>query len=144
VTRVLPSPAATLLAAPLTAAAFLLLAILLTFSNRPLLSLDPDGITLRWLAGRTRIPWDELALGPQPEPRALTLHHRRPTAAIGSEPTEVRLPVRGLHIDAGFLAGTIRRYTDTPSRRAGIGTTEELAALRTVGGGAGRGVCGAA
>jgi hypothetical protein len=109
---------------------FLLLTVVV---NRPLLSLDADGMTLQSLGRQTRLRWAELLPGGpprpgKPNPTALVLYQRR-TAPADGPPQSRPLPARRLHIDTAFLADTIRRYADSPDRRAGIGTVEELTAL---------------
>jgi hypothetical protein len=110
----------------------LLLPLLIVVVNRPLLSLDPDGMTLQSLGRRTRLRWEELLPGgpprpSKPNPAALVLYQRQ-TASADGQPRP--LPARWLHIDTAFLADTIRRYADSPDHRAGIGTAEELTALQ--------------
>ncbi|MFG1604944.1 hypothetical protein [Actinoplanes sp. NPDC049265] len=113
-------------------ALLLLAAMLILLLNRPSLSLDPCGLTLYRLVGRTSIPWTNLVpSGPrvpgERNPAALKLLLRRPGEA---PPQQHRLPVRALHIDTAYLATTIRHYTSDASHRPSIGTVEELAALK--------------
>jgi len=114
------------------AAASMIMLVLLVVVNRPLLSLDPDGITVQRLGRQIRLRWDELlpAGPPRPaerNPKVLVLYQAAPA---GSPPRPSRLPARRLHIDTAFLADTIRHYADNPHRRADIGTADELTALQ--------------
>jgi len=108
--------------------------VLLAVPNRPLLSLDSDGMTLQGLGRRTRLRWDELLPGGPPRPSKhnpafLDLYQQQAVPAEGP-PRRRRLAARRLHIDTTFLADTIRCYADNPDRRAGIGTADELTALQ--------------
>lgn len=112
----------------------LLLLLLIVVMKRPLLSLDPDGMTLQSLGRRARLRWEELSPGgpplpSKPNPTVLVLYQRQAAPADGP-PQPRRLPARQLHIDTAFLADTIRQYVDSPDRRAGIGTVEELTVLQ--------------
>ena len=112
----------------------LLFLLLIVVFNRPLLSLDADGMTLQSLGRRTRLRWEDLLPGgpprpSKPNPTVLVLYQRQTPPADGT-PQPRPLPARQLHIDTAFLADTIRRYADSPDRRAGIGTVEELTALQ--------------
>jgi hypothetical protein len=108
--------------------------VLLAVPNRPLLSLDADGMTLQRLGRRVRLPWDELLPGGPPRPSTrnpavLDLYQRKAVPAEGP-PRRRRLAARRLHIDTTFLADTIRCYADNPDRRPGIGTADELTTLQ--------------
>jgi len=111
----------------------LLFLLLIVVVNRPLLSLDADGMTLQSLGRQTRLRWEELLPGGprpgKPNPTVLVLYQRQ-TALADGPPQPRPLPARQLHIDTAFLADTIRRYADSPDRRVGIGTVEELTALQ--------------
>lgn len=112
----------------------LLVLLLKVVVNRPLLSLDADGMTLQSLGRQTRLRWKDLLPGgpprpSKPNPTVLVLYQRQ-TAPADGPPQPRPLPARQLHIDTAFLADTIRRYADSPDRRAGIGTVEELTALQ--------------
>jgi hypothetical protein len=108
--------------------------VLLAAPSTPILSLDSEGMTLRGLWRRTRLRWDELVPGGPPRlstisPAVLVLYQQKSVPA-GRPPRRRRLDPRRLHIDTAFLADTIRCYAVNPDRRAGIGTAEELTALR--------------
>ncbi|MGC4748496.1 hypothetical protein ACLQ28_23005 [Micromonospora sp. DT201] len=74
--------------------------------NRPLLALDPDGITTQGLVRRTALRWDRLHPGSPP---------------VANPP-----PARRLHVDPVFLANTVRHYVEHPEHRPAIGTQREL------------------
>jgi hypothetical protein len=115
------------------AAAVLALALLMLLVNRPCLHLDPDGITLHRIVTQVRTRWDELMPGgpPAPAKRDAFLTLCRVTATPVEGPARPwKLPARSLHVDPAFFAYTIRRYVDSPERRAGIGSTAELTALQ--------------
>jgi hypothetical protein len=112
----------------------LLYLVVLAAPSAPILSLDSEGMTLRGLWRKTRLRWDELVPGGPPRPSTnnpavLVLYQQKAGPAAGP-PRRRRLDPRRLHIDTAFLADTIRCYADNPDRRAGIGTAEELTALR--------------
>jgi hypothetical protein len=104
------------------AAVLLAYLLLWAMTNRPSITLTPDGLTL---LRRTRkaVSWDELRPGspPRPEkrnPAAIDLHR--------TGPGRLSLPAGGLLIDTAFLAFTIRWYVDHPDHRSRIGDTLEL------------------
>lgn len=106
----------------------LVAAVVALFSDRPRLTLDPAGLTLRNLFRRTRLDWAGLVAGhPRPpvsrETRTLLV---RP-AADPSRPAKLR--TGDLHVDPAFLAFTIRQYTEQPDHRDAIGTATELSRL---------------
>jgi hypothetical protein len=112
----------------------LLLVLVVVVLNRPLLSLDPDGMTLQSLWRRTRLRWDDLLPGGPPRPskhnRTVVVLYQPQSAPADGPPQPRRLPASQLHIDTAFLADTIRRYAENPDRRAGVGTVDELTALQ--------------
>lgn len=96
--------------------------------NRPLLTVDADGITSYGLVGRTSLRWDRLLPGgPLPPPRgAANLTVMLLPAVPGDPPGTWALPARRLHVDPGFLANTIRQYVEHPDHRTAVGTRTEL------------------
>jgi hypothetical protein len=115
----------------IVAAVLLLRLLLLSMTNRPSISLTPDGLTLRRYIRRKATNWDELQPGRplRPEkrnPAAIDLHLTAP-----NRPTKrLSLPTGRLHIDTAFLAYTIRWYVDHPDHRSRIGDALELEELR--------------
>jgi hypothetical protein len=87
--------------------------------QRPILYLDPQGLTIKRLWGTTRIAWDEVVPG-DPAPPLKQRPRRLPVRLRGRYGVEI--PVGWLHIDAAFLADTIRHYVEHPQERAAIGT----------------------
>jgi hypothetical protein len=112
--------------------AVVLLSYLLLWSmtNRPSITLTPDGLILHRQL-RKVISWDELKPGSPPRP------HKRNPATIDLHLTapdrpnkRMSLPAGGLHIDTAFLAYTIRWYVVHPDDRSRIGDALELEKLQ--------------
>lgn len=92
--------------------------------QRPRLELDPAGLTIRHIRTVQRIEWDRLAPGgPVPpahkRPRELRVYLNEPPV-YEVYPPGVSIPVNRLHIDAAYLAETIRRYVEHPEARSEI------------------------
>lgn len=113
---------------------FWTLAVVILLVQRPLLYLDPEGLTLRQLLRTTKVTWDQLEPGwPRPpigrRDRFVYVYIKAPPVA-GRNPT-VDLPIKWLHIDPTLLADTIRHYIEHPEDRPAIGTAEELTRRNT-------------
>ncbi|MET0416749.1 MAG: hypothetical protein ABW022_12095 [Actinoplanes sp.] len=110
---------------PLTVITMVLAALILTaavavllVTDRPAVTLDPDGLTVWRYRGGARARWDDLT-----GPPVLTARDR--TLELGT----LRFGVRGLHVRTRLLAASIERYRTMPERRAAIGTEAELREL---------------
>jgi hypothetical protein len=108
--------------------AFVMLSYLLLWSvtNRPSITLTPDGLILRRHI-RKVISWDQL------KPGSPARSHKRNPATIHLHLTtpdrrskRMSLPAGGLHIDTAFLAYTIRWYVVHSDDRSRIGDAFEL------------------
>jgi hypothetical protein len=107
-------------------AVFAAVALAFLLVRRPLLHLDPEGLTIRRLWRTTRLAWDQLYPG---GPRPISKHERSMRIYLKGAPVAgtwpgVDIPVRWLHVDPAFLADTIRHYVEHPEDRATIGTGE--------------------
>jgi hypothetical protein len=92
--------------------------------QRPRLELDPAGLTIRNIRTVQRAEWDRLAPGgPVPptskRPRELRVYLNEPPVPE-VYPPGVSIPVNRLHIDAAYLAETIRRFVEHPEARSEI------------------------
>ncbi len=110
-----------------------LLTVLLLL-NRPRLTLDSDAITMQGFWKRTSIGWDRLMPGAPMTPgkgnaTSLALYETATSPTANLVPHT--LPTGRLHVDAVFLANTIRYYVDQPGHRPAIGTAAELDRLRS-------------
>ncbi|MEU4715044.1 PH domain-containing protein [Micromonospora purpureochromogenes] len=108
--------------------------------DRPRLTLDEAGITVRGLVRRRIVRWDRLLPGGPPAPAgkaAATLVLSQQPSTPAGRPVPRSLAVGRAHVDAVFLAGSVRHYVEHPERRAAIGAAPELNRLRAVVGGAG-------
>ncbi|MEU8333319.1 hypothetical protein [Micromonospora sp. NPDC048839] len=96
--------------------------------NRPLLTLDRDGITAQGFVRRTFLPWDRLAPGGPPPPtrKAASIPLMQVHPVPGKPPYPYPLAAGRLHVDPGLLANTIRQYVEHPEHRTAIGTPREL------------------
>ncbi|MEH0823836.1 MULTISPECIES: hypothetical protein [unclassified Micromonospora] len=119
--------------------AVLVVVVLVLWDDRPRLTLDESGMTLRGLVKHRTVRWDRLLPGGPPAPAgkvfAALVLSEQPTSPAG-RPVPHQLSVGPLHVDLAFLAATVRHYVEHPERRSAIGTTPELDRLRSVLGGA--------
>ncbi|MEH1059043.1 PH domain-containing protein [Micromonospora sp. CPCC 206171] len=113
--------------------AVLLVVGLVLSDERPRLTLDEAGITVRGLVRGRTLRWGRLLVGGPPGPagkgRAELVLAERP-ATPDRPPVPRSLRIGPVHVDRDFLAGSVRHYVAHPERRSAIGTAAELASLR--------------
>ncbi|MEU5791112.1 PH domain-containing protein [Micromonospora purpureochromogenes] len=118
--------------------AVLVVVVLVLLDDRPRLTLDETGITVRGLARGRTVRWDRLLPGGPPAPAGkafATLDLSEQPRMPAGRPVPRSLAVGPAHVDAVFLAGSVRHYVAHPERRSAIGTAAELASLRAAVGG---------
>ncbi|WP_346539036.1 PH domain-containing protein [Micromonospora sp. DPT] len=117
----------------LAVVAVLVVVVLVLLDDRPRLTLDETGITVRGLVRGRTVRWDRLLPGgpaaPAGKTAATLVLSEQPRTPAG-RPVPRSLAVGPVHVDAVFLAGSVRHYVAYPERRSAIGTTPELASLR--------------
>ncbi|MFY1672770.1 hypothetical protein ACN27G_22865 [Plantactinospora sp. WMMB334] len=105
------------------------MAVAMPFLRQASIALEPGGIALRGVRGRTTIAWEELAPDGPPAPAPVSpriILHRRDWHPGPGSPRGTELPVGLLNVQPDFLAAAIREYVAHPRFRAGIGTATEL------------------
>ncbi|MBQ0895868.1 PH domain-containing protein [Micromonospora sp. U56] len=123
----------------LAVVAVLVVVLLVLLDDRPRLTLDEAGITVRGLVRGRTVRWDRLLPGGPPAPAgkafATLVLSEQPSTPAG-RPVSRSLAVGTAYVDAVFLAGSVRHYVEHPERRSAIGTAPELDRLRAIVGGA--------
>ncbi|MER6595833.1 PH domain-containing protein [Micromonospora purpureochromogenes] len=123
----------------LAVVAVLVFVVLVLLDDRPRLTLDEAGITVRGLVRGRTVRWDRLFPGGPPAPAgkafATLVLSEQPSTPAG-RPVSRSLAVGTAHVDAVFLAGSVRHYVEHPEPRSAIGTAPELDRLRAIVGGA--------
>jgi hypothetical protein len=116
---------------------FVAIAVAMLVVQRPQLSLDPEGLTIRRLRRSARLAWEELAPGGPLPPKKkrqafLQLYRKPPPNYPNYVPTEA-VPIGWLNIDPTYVAAAIRHYAEHPEDRAAVGTAAELNRLKSAG-----------
>ncbi|SCG48651.1 PH domain-containing protein [Micromonospora coxensis] len=121
---------AVLLVSLVVVALVLVLIGVVLWSDRPRLTLDPQGITVRGLFRRTTVRWDRLVPGGPPGTDARVLVLAELPDPPGPRAVPRTLPVGRAHVDPVFLAGAVHHYVTAAEHRPTIGTPAELDRLR--------------